>query len=76
MSFVTWSKARRDPALLKAAFGARLNEDTLFDAVLAEVNGTPTWAKRPVDPGSNNAGDLNILVDVDAAIAADFVASS
>jgi hypothetical protein len=67
-TWVSYAKARRDP---KVRHG--ISENLFKKRVLAEVIATPSWARRMV--GAPVAGNLNIQIDVTAAVAAAFVAA-
>lgn len=68
MAFVSFAAARRDPRVRK-----RIKEPLFEKRVILESLATPSWAKRT--PGAAVAGDLNYLVDVPLAIAANFAAA-
>jgi hypothetical protein len=74
MAFVSFAAAKRDHRVRDALNAISMSEDGFRDAVLTEALGTPTWARRAPNLGSNRS-DLNLQVDIALAVAAAFVAT-
>jgi hypothetical protein len=67
-TWIRYAQARRVPSIRHG-----ISERLFKKRVLAEIIATPSWARRA--PNAPVAGDLNIQIDVAAAIAALFVAA-
>jgi hypothetical protein len=66
MAFTHFAKARRDPRVRHGTSQANFRKQ-----VKIEVVKTPTWARR--SPNAPVAGDLNLEIDIPAAVTARFV---
>jgi hypothetical protein len=67
-TWIRYAQAARDPRVRHG-----ISENLFKKRVLAEIIATPSWARRA--PNAPVAGNLNIQIDVAAAVAALFVAA-
>jgi len=66
MAFEAYAAVRRNPTFRDLANSLKFNESDLRDRVIAEADGSATWARRA--PNAEPVGDLSLQVDVDLAV--------